>query len=563
MASIAEVIRNQQSEIIQCWMDEATRAASARGLEQPEFRNIMPSYLASLAEARASGGSGDNQQRRHVESHVSARLRQGFDVAEVVEEFAILGRCITQTWATAPPGEQPDGHDVERLFTELHVAMETVADLFHTHLLEEEQTEKRYLRLLQKVASEALKLDEPNSRGQLNELLEIILEAMGARSCALLLYVSQDARLVTAASAGLGNEQLEHYATSLDPKSFPGSIVAAGEETCSLRDVTTATLEVSESLRQGGIHSLLGVRLPAHQALLGVLYVGLTDTREFTVREKQRLQTLGQHLSVHLENARLYANLQEKVEALETERGLREQFVNVLAHDLRGPLSSAKMGAHALLRAPEKLEARRDLALRIDRNIERADQMVRDLLDANRIQAGQRLPLRLDRCDLGRIAYDVVEELTVLHGECFVLEAQEHVRGIWSAEELRRALWNLGTNAFKYGAAGSPITFTVTSDGTQAQASVHNRGPVIAPADQEAIFKPLIRTRSAKTGPSKGWGLGLTLVWGCAQAHGGRVELTSDADTGTTFRLVLPCDARPFQVDPNGAERAGRDSGPS
>ncbi|QAT85727.1 adaptive-response sensory-kinase [Corallococcus coralloides] len=552
MASIAEVIRSHHSEIIQCWVDEATRAASARGLDQPEFRNIMPGYLASLAESRASGGDGDNQQRQHVESHVSARLRQGFHVAEVVEEFAILGRCITQTWATTPPDEQPDGHDVEQLYIELHVAMESVTNLFGKHLLEEEQTEKRYLRLLQKVASEALRLDEPSSRNRLKELLEVILEAMGARSCALLLYVPEGERLVTAASAGVGNEQLEHYATSLAPKSFPGSIVAAGEETYSLWDAMTATVEVSESLRQGGIHSLLGVRLPAHRALMGVLYVGLSDTREFTAREKQRLQTLGQHLSVHLENARLYTNLQEKVEALKTERGLREQFVNVLAHDLRGPLSSAKMGARALIQAPEKLEARRDLALRIDRNIERADQMVRDLLDANRIQAGQRLPLRLDTCDLGRIAHDVVEDLMMLHGERFVLEAEDHVRGIWSAEELRRALWNLGTNAIKYGAAGLPVTFTVTSTGAGCRVAVHNHGRTIPREEQRDIFQPFMRTGSAQRGVSKGWGLGLTLVWGCAQAHGGRVDVTSEPGAGTTFSLTLPWDARPFQQDQGG-----------
>ncbi|NOK38880.1 GAF domain-containing protein [Corallococcus exercitus] len=558
MASIAEVIRNNHAEIVRCWMEEATRAASARGLDKPEFRNVMPVYLASLAEARASGGDGDDKQRQHVESHVSARLRQGFHVAEVVEEFAILGRCITRMWATTPSELQPDGHDVERLYAELHVAMERVTDLFGKHLLEEEQTEKRYLRLLQKVASEALRLDGPGSRNQLKELLEVILEAMGAQSGALLLYQPEDERLVTAASAGAANEQLEHYATSLDPKTFPGSIAAAGEETYSLWDATTTMLQVSDTLRQGGIHSLLGVRLPAHRALMGVLYVGLTGTREFTGREKQRLQTLGQHLSVHLENAQLYTNLQEKVEALQAERSLREQFVTILAHDLRGPLSAAKMGAHALIRAPVKVEARRDLALRIDRNIERADHMVRDLLDANRIQAGQRMPLRLDTCDLGGIARDVVEELAMLHGERFVLKAEERVRGIWSAEELRRALWNLGTNAIKYGAADLPITFTVTSMDGEARASVHNPGPAIARVDQETIFKPFIRTRSAQTGTSKGWGLGLTLVWGCAQAHGGRVELTSDADTGTTFSLVLPWDARPFQVDLGESGRNGQ-----
>ncbi|GMU05495.1 sensor histidine kinase [Corallococcus caeni] len=558
MASIAEIIRNNHGEIVRCWMEEATRAASARGLDKPEFRNIMPTYLASLAEARASGGDGDDMQRQHVESHVSARLRQGFHVAEVVEEFAILGRCITQMWAHTPPALQPDVHDVERLYAELHVAMERVTDLFGKHLLEEEQTEKRYLRLLQQVASEALRLDGPASRNRLKELLEVILEAMGAQSGALLLYEPAGDRLVTAASTGAANEQLEHYATSLDAKSFPGSIVAAGEETCALWDAMTTPLEVSDTLRQGGLHSLLGVRLPAHRALMGVLYIGLTDTREFTSREKQRLQTLGQHLSIHLENAQLYANLQDKVEALQAERSLREQFVTILAHDLRGPLSAARLGAHALIRAPEKLDTRRDLALRIDRNIDRADQMVKDLLDANRIQAGQRLPLRLDTCDLGGIAHDVVEELSMLHGERFVLKAAERVRGIWSAEELRRALWNLGTNAIKYGADALPITFTVTSTETEARASVHNQGPAIARADQETIFRPFIRTRSAQTGSSHGWGLGLSLVWGCAQAHGGRVELTSDADTGTTFSLVLPWDARPFQADLGKSENTGR-----
>ncbi|MBZ4329518.1 GAF domain-containing sensor histidine kinase [Corallococcus sp. AS-1-12] len=549
MATVAEFIRSQHPDILRCWVGEATQTASARGLDGPEFRNVMPRYLASLATGQASNGSATREQLRHVESHVSARLRQGFHVAEVVEEFALLGRCICRAWSAAPPEAQPDVADVARLFTTLHAAMEAVTDLFSRYLLEDEQTEKRYLRLLQKVASESPGLDGPGSRKQLTELLEVILDAMGAQSAALLLYEPKDERLVTAASAGRAHEQLERYAASMDLSTFAGTIAAAGEETCSLWDAGTTELVVGESLRGGGIHSLLGVRLPAHHALIGVLYVGLTATREFTLQEKQRLQTLGQHLSVHLENARLYANLQEKVEALQAERSRREQFVTILAHDLRGPLSAAKMGAQTLLRTPEKLDARRDLALKITRNIDRTDQMVRDLLDANRIEAGQRLPLRLDACDLGAIARDVVEELTALHGERFVLEADGHVQGIWSAEELRRALWNLGTNAIKYGAADRPVTFTVTSTDAGARVSVHNHGRMIPRGDQQNIFQPFFRTRSAQKELSSGWGLGLTLVWGCAQAHGGRVELTSEPGEGTTFSLALPRDARPFQKE--------------
>ncbi|MCY1045075.1 ATP-binding protein [Corallococcus sp. bb12-1] len=547
MGSVADIIRSHHTEIIRRWTEEANRTASARGLGGPEFRNIMPTYLTSLADMHETPGTGISDQQKYVESHVSARLRQGFHVAEVVEEFALLGRCITRMWSSAPLDQQPDVQDVERLFTELHAASTAVTDLFSRHLLEDEQTEKRYLRLLQQVASEALVSDGATLRDRLKEVLELILEAMGAQSVALLLYEPASQTLVTAASAGAADEEFEHYAATLDPVSFPGTVAAGGEETSTLPDARTTTLTVSSALRNSGIHSVLGVRLPPHHALMGVLYVGISDIREFTSREKTRLQSLGQHLSIHLDNAKLYADLKEKIEDLKAERHLRERFVSVLAHDLRGPLAAAKMSAQMLMRFPEKLDERRDLALRIDRNIERTDQMVRDLLDANRIRAGERLPLRIDECDLGGIAGEVVEELNTLHADRFVLKTADRVRGFWSAEELRRALWNLGGNAFKYGAADQPITFTVSRADAGARVSVHNTGPVIPRVEQENIFRPFTRTRSAQEGPARGWGLGLTLVWGCAQAHGGRVVVTSEATTGTTFTLELPWDARPLQ----------------
>lgn len=147
MVSVGEIIRSHHGEIMRLWTEEATRAASARGLNAPEFRNIMPTYLTSLADKREPVGKGASVQQKHVESHVSARLRQGFHVAEVVEEFAILGRCITRMWAAVPPEGQPDAHDVQWLFMELHAATTSVMELFTRHLLEDEQTEKRYLRL--------------------------------------------------------------------------------------------------------------------------------------------------------------------------------------------------------------------------------------------------------------------------------------------------------------------------------------------------------------------------------------------------------------------------------
>jgi signal transduction histidine kinase len=174
------------------------------------------------------------------------------------------------------------------------------------------------------------------------------------------------------------------------------------------------------------------------------------------------------------------------------------------------------------------------------------DRMIRDLLDVSRVRAGERLPLRLDSCDLDMIAEEVAEELAVTHGDRFKLEIPETVRGIWSHEELHRALWNLGVNAVKYGAPGTPIRIRVERTPGGARLSVHNFGEPIASEDQPRLFDLYSRLRAGAR-PGGGWGLGLALVRAAAEAHGGKVGVQSSRDAGTMFTIELPSDSRPFQ----------------
>jgi signal transduction histidine kinase len=118
------------------------------------------------------------------------------------------------------------------------------------------------------------------------------------------------------------------------------------------------------------------------------------------------------------------------------------------------------------------------------------------------------------------------------------------VRGVWSLEDLHRALWNLVTNAVKYGSPDEPITVRVSQLDGAAHLAVHNVGVPIAPSDQKHIFDAYARTPTADRTGRTGWGLGLTVVRGVAEAHGGQVSLQSDAETGTTFMIELPLDAR-------------------
>lgn len=555
MASVAEVIHQRHGEIMSLWMEEARRAASARGLTDLALENIMPEYLSALADQIETGQlDAKDQRRKRVEIHLASRIREGFDLAEILNEFVVLGRCISQMWMSAPREEWPPPADIERLHLQIHAAITGATGIFYQHMLEDEQAEKRYLRLLQRIASEALHDRALPLRARLPEVLEVVMEAMGARCAAFLVYNLPRAELVLAACAGVA--ELETYTTSLDPKSFVGRTAAHADPT-SLYDVESTPLEVPDGLRRSEIHSLLGVRLPAHLDLIGVMYVGIAERREFTHREQRRIEVLAERLALHITSARLFEELRESIHALNLEKGLRERFVSLLAHDLRGPLSTARLATDLLAQRTDSRDERHGLATKIGHAIDRLDHMIRDLLDANRIRAGERLPLRLGACDLCALAGRVAEEARALHGDRFVVTCDEPTHGTWGEEELYRALWNLVINAVKYGDPAVPITLTVGRANDMARVSVHNAGAPIPLDEQAHLFDAHARTATARTSGRIGWGLGLALVRGCAEAHGGRVSLHSDAATGTTFAIELPFDATPFQPgaaprDPDG-----------
>ncbi|WP_263436909.1 sensor histidine kinase [Stigmatella hybrida] len=225
---------------------------------------------------------------------------------------------------------------------------------------------------------------------------------------------------------------------------------------------------------------------------------------------------------------------------LRVERALREQVVLALSHDLRTPLTAAKMSAQLIPRQPDLPDKIYSLAARVRHNIDRADQMITDLLDVNRIRAGQGLPIERAPVELRQVVAGALEELSTLHGERFLLRGEERVQGTWDARALRRAVENLCGNAIKYGDPAEQVTVSLKQEGGRVELAVHNWGMPISPEEQAHLFQSFHRTKSAEASGKKGWGIGLTLVRGVAEAHGGSVSVESTEEAGTTFRMRLP-----------------------
>jgi signal transduction histidine kinase len=554
MRSVPEVIRAQHDAILQLWSEQAGRAASAKGLSGPALHNVLPRYLLSLADLAEEARP---HRRKLLENHLATRIRQGFLLPEITEELLLLGTCIADACRALSKEERPDASEMHSVLAELHDAVASVGDLYTRHLLEDAQSEKAFLRRIQGIANDARGSEEdgtPPLLDRLGDVLGVVTEAIAADSGAVLLAEEHQgsAAFVVGASSG---------ALSVPRGPLPADLAPLAELIARHADTTFRVNELSAASTSAGWRAVTGpfmaTRLPSEGPLVALLCVSRAG-EPFSVRETRRLEAIADLLNVLLENAHLFTALRRRVEDLEAERRIREQFVSVLAHDIRSPLAAAKMtAASALRRQGPTADGGVVTALnRVVTGVDRADRMIVDLLDANRIRAGHMLQLALAPCDLAEIVHDAFKELAALHGDRFRLEGETSIAGIWNADALKRVALNLGTNAAKYGAPGSPVIFSLARTVAGARMSVHNAGAPIRPDELATLFEPFARARGPGEVRQHGWGLGLTLVKGGVEALGGSVSVESAGGSGTTFHVDVPLDATPHQR-PAGAKPSG------
>ena len=224
----------------------------------------------------------------------------------------------------------------------------------------------------------------------------------------------------------------------------------------------------------------------------------------------------------------------------EQSKAVMEKVLALVSHDIRNPITSIRLGAQMIQRTPGQTEKHQSILPRMLNSLERVDNMIQSLLDVTRLRAGKMLPLDYHYCDLGEEVKNIVEELSVLECNRLKLVTRDAIWGAWAIGGIRRVLENLVSNAMKYGDPDTPILVEVKQKGENAILCVRNQGPGIPVQEQKKLFDAFQRTLDSESGKAKGWGLGLALVKGIAEGHGGAVKVDSSNERGTTFTLELP-----------------------
>lgn len=222
----------------------------------------------------------------------------------------------------------------------------------------------------------------------------------------------------------------------------------------------------------------------------------------------------------------------------------RQMFLAILGHDLRGPLSSISLIADVISLQGRVDAATNDMIRQVSASASAMGRIISDLLDFTSTRLGGTMPLTNRSMDLAGLCEEVVMEIHAAHPDRPLdAETPERLEGIGDATRLRQVVSNLLGNAMQHGRAGTPVTLKLMTDGDDAVLSVHNEGTPIPPEKLATIFNPLVRDVRPETMSSRRMGsigLGLYIAREIVASHGGKIEVESSAEAGTTFTARLP-----------------------
>lgn len=220
---------------------------------------------------------------------------------------------------------------------------------------------------------------------------------------------------------------------------------------------------------------------------------------------------------------------------------LKSEFVSVVSHDLRSPLTSILGYVQLLERAGDLNDAQKEFVKRVHSSVDSITSLIGDLLDLGRLETG--LDFTLAPCSINEILMQVVEDSKLglqsknLKLDLSIPEEDHIVQG--DRKRLHQAFANLMNNAIKYTTDKGRINLGIAQKDDQYIIQIQDTGIGIIPGDQPYIFDKFFRSDEIRE-DYQGSGLGLSIVKSVVERHNGRVWVSSTPGKGTEFTVVLP-----------------------
>jgi signal transduction histidine kinase len=324
---------------------------------------------------------------------------------------------------------------------------------------------------------------------------------------------------------------------------------AAATATTVVADPSSAGAGDVEGIVQLGLAWLLAVPIISGGRVQGVLVtVGRSPADGPPAELRRRGESIAERAGPALENATLWADLQERMEAERAAQRVKDDFLSIVSHELRTPLTSIQGYAQLLegrLRAQANPGSKELAHVRVIRSqVGRMRRLVDDLLDVSRIDRRGTVSIERADFDLAELVREAAGRLVREHPERTVtVTVPETLIVHADRDRIDQVLVNLLENALKYSPDRGPVAVALERLGADAQVSVFDQGLGIADEHRDHVFERFYQIDGdAERRRVGGLGLGLYISRAIVDAHGGRVwaEPNRQAGRGTAFAFRIP-----------------------
>jgi signal transduction histidine kinase len=375
--------------------------------------------------------------------------------------------------------------------------------------------------------------------GVLQRVVDLAREVVGSEYAALGVLAPDGASLSTFVTSGITPAERKRIGEFPHGRGVLGLVIREAKP-IRVADISHHPARSGFPPHHPRMTSFLGVPIGTGKQTLGNLYLAnKTRAREFDQEDEAVAVMLAAQAAAAIENARLFEESQRLLEQVRGMQRQRDLFFAMINHELRNALAGVYGWAERLVHR-QRPELAAQAAQEVYEGTERTISLLNNLLDLTQLDAGRVQPVWREVDADVAIRRALVGFEPAAEGKHLQLQADVPADLpilVTDPVRLQQILVNLLSNAVRHSPAGGCIRVSVRENAGAVEITVRDEGPGIPPEVQERIFEPFERFDPAA---GHGTGLGLAVSRRLAEVLGGRLTVSSPADTGASFTLVLP-----------------------